>query len=289
MSSKKLHIESHPVIKNSTLIIGFSGWMDGGEVSTGTVNYLVDNFDAQECGSIEPEDFYIYSFPGDMEISELFRPYVKMENGIIKKYEPPESKFFFVPENNLILFTGKEPNLSWIDYADCMFSFCKHFSVSRIYSIGSVAGLTPHTREPRISFSTSDQNFRDFLKNTGLRPSNHDGPASFVTYLTTRAASENIKMASLVAEIPAYIEGYNPRCVETSVRLIARFLDLKLDLEEIHTISEQFEQKITELVQEQNELAEKIKELERDYDREAFDREMGNLKNWLRQQGLRAD
>lgn len=289
MSSKKLRVESHPDLKDSTLILGFSGWMDGGEVSTGTVNYLIDSFDVQECGSIEPQGFYIYSFPGDMEISELFRPFVKIENGIIKTFEPPESTFFRVPESNLILFTGKEPNLGWNDYADCILSFCKQFSVSRIYSLGSVAGLTPHTREPRITFSASNEQFRDYFLNAGLRPGNYDGPSSFTAYLTQRATKVKIDMVSLVAEIPAYIEGYNPRCVETSVRLMANFLDLKLDLDELHDISEQFEFKITELVQEQNELAEKIKELERDYDREAFDREMGDLKNWLRQQGLRAD
>jgi hypothetical protein len=51
----------------------------------------------------------------------------------------------------------------------------------------------------------------------------------------------------------------------------------------------EFEQKISELVEQQDELPEKVAELERDYDSEAFDREMGDLKNWLGRQGLRFD
>lgn len=289
MSSKKQQIQTLPIGNEATLLIGFSGWMNGGEVATGTINYLVENFETVECGSIEGENYFLYNIPGDMEISELYRPTIKIKNGIVKSYSPPENKYICIPDHNLFLFTGREPNFSWSDFADCILSFCKRFMITRIFSIGSVAGLTPHTREPRISFSASNKKFRDYIQNTGLRPGTYEGPASFTSYLTFRAALEKINMASLVAEIPAYVEGYNPRCVETSLRLMARFLNLKLDLSELHTISEQFEQKISELVIDLEELAEKITELERDYDREAFDREMGNLKNWLRQQGLRAD
>jgi proteasome assembly chaperone (PAC2) family protein len=96
-------------------------------------------------------------------------------------------------------------------------------------------------------------------------------------------------MSSLVAEIPAYVQGYNPRSIETMVKLLARLIDQKVDLDEIHTQSLEFEKKITELVDQQEELPEKVLELERDYDREAFDREMGDLKNWLGRQGLRID
>ena len=43
------------------------------------------------------------------------------------------------------------------------------------------------------------------------------------------------------------------------------------------------------MVQEQPELANTIRKLEEDYDNEIFNSEMGDLKNWLQQQGIRLD
>ena len=56
------------------MIIGLSGWMDGGEVSTGAAKYLVTHFEAERFAEIDPDVFYIYNFPGSMEISALFGP-----------------------------------------------------------------------------------------------------------------------------------------------------------------------------------------------------------------------
>ena len=48
----------------------------------------------------------------------------------------------------------------------------------------------------------------------GIHYSRYEGPASFVTYLTTRASKADIDMIALVAEVPAYLQGYkNPEAV----------------------------------------------------------------------------
>ncbi|HEX41066.1 MAG TPA: PAC2 family protein, partial [Phycisphaerales bacterium] len=75
MAAEKLRIFEKPELKQPRLLVGFSGWMDGGEVSTGTVRYLIDRLDAEKFAEIDPEGFYIYSFPGLMEVTALFRPH----------------------------------------------------------------------------------------------------------------------------------------------------------------------------------------------------------------------
>jgi len=45
---------------NATLVLSFTGWMDGGNVSTGTVERLVDLLSARQIAEIDPEPFYIY-------------------------------------------------------------------------------------------------------------------------------------------------------------------------------------------------------------------------------------
>ncbi len=289
MASDKLDIYKRPKFSNPRLLLGFSGWMDGGEVSTGTVKCFIDKLDARRFAEIEPTGFYIYSFPGSMEITALFRPNTQIKDGIIESYEIPENTFFYSEESNLILFLGKEPNLNWEDFSECIFSVCVEFGVEMIYFIGSVAGLVPHTREPRLFCSVSQAELKERFQHYGVKFANYEGPASIVTYLMTNCSKRDIKMVSLVAAVPAYVQGSNPKCIEAVTRRIAGMLELEMEFSDLTTISEEFENKLHDVVQEQPELESNIHKLEEDYDNEIFNNEMGDLKTWLEQQGIRVD
>ena len=58
MASDKLRIHKKPKLSAPRILLGFSGWMDGGEVSTGTVKYLIEKLEAQRFADIEPEGFF---------------------------------------------------------------------------------------------------------------------------------------------------------------------------------------------------------------------------------------
>jgi proteasome assembly chaperone (PAC2) family protein len=279
-----------PRLTDAGLVLGFSGWMDGGDVSTGTVDYLVTKLEAATLAEIDPGPFYIYSFPGSMEIAALFRPRVKIESGLVTEFEEPAGTFYCDAARNVILFKGKEPNMRWRDYAECLFAVVSEFDVKTAYFVGSVAGLVPHTREPRIFSSVSEEGLMPFLQRFGLTPSNYEGPGSFVTYLTTLAKDRGLQLAALVAEIPAYVQGKNIKCIAAVVRKLAAILDLAIDLGDLKVMSKKFEKRLNETVQGRPELAEQIRKIEKDYDAEVFDTSLDNdLKAWLEQQGIRLD
>ena len=96
-------------------------------------------------------------------------------------------------------------------------------------------------------------------------------------------------MVSLVAAIPAYVQGNNPKCIEAVTRRIAGMLELEIAFDDLMTMSDEFEKKLDGVVQEQPELESNIHKLEEDYDNEIFNNEMGDLKTWLEQQGIRVD
>ena len=289
MASDKLKMYKKPKLHNPRLLMGFSGWMDGGDVSTGTIQFLIEKLGAEKFAEIDPEGFYIYSFPGSMEITALFRPHTKIQNGLIKWFEAPTNAFYSSEENNLILFLGKEPNLQWEEFARCIFSVCAEFGVEMIYFIGSVAGLVPHTREPRLFCSASNAEIKEAFQHYGVKFTNYEGPASIVTYLTNSCNQQDLSMVSLVATIPAYVQGNNPKCIEAVTRRLVGMLEMEIELDDIRTISDEFEKKLSDIVQEQPELDSNIHKLEEDYDNEIFNNEMGDLKKWLEQQGIRVD
>jgi len=289
MNGDRLDIKAYPEVEGARLILGFSGWMDGGGVSTGTVKYLSEQLGARPLAEIKPQGFYIYNFPGPMEISSLFRPHSEILDGIVHTYEPPANRFRYDDVNRLILFSGKEPNLAWEAFADCLFRLGEAFRVRAVYFIGSYAGVVPHTRDPRLYASVSDPEMKSELEPHGFRFTDYEGPAHFATYLTHAAADRGIKMATLVAEIPAYIQGTNPRCIEAVVRTLAGILAVQINTDDLRQMSDGFEAKVNEAVTEKDELAEMIRKMEAQYDSEMFETQMGDLKDWLEERGIRLD
>jgi hypothetical protein len=255
-----------PTMDNATLVLSFSGWMDGGNVSTGTVERLVDLLSAPQIAEIDPEPFYIYNFPGPMEVAALFRPYVEVEDGVLKSIAMPSSKFYCHEPARLVLFVGKEPNLNWRAFGDCVFRLARRAGVSRILFVGSFGGSVPHTREPRMFISCSDAQTLAEMEPYGVRRSGYEGPGSFTSFLMSEAPAAGIKMASLIAEIPGYLQGANPLCIEAVTRRLAKIFKLPLKLDTLRSASTEWELQISSVIENDKDLAEKVHQLEHDYD-----------------------
>lgn len=289
MSADALTFYSRPLLQDGILVVGLSGWMDGGEVSTGTVEYLATSLETEQVAEISPEPFYIYNFPGSMEMAALFRPHVRIEGGLVVDHDWPENILRCAPEQNLLLFEGKEPNVRWGDFADCLFTAVELTGVKRIFFVGTVVGLVPHTRPPRLYASVSDASLLPHMTRHGCAPSNYDGPGSFMTTMMAQAPDRGVTMATLVAEVPAYVQGHNLRCIHTVVRKLAEIADLALNFHDLAEAAREFDSRIEEVVRDRSDLKELIQRMEQDYDQTISPSADAELKAWLERQGIRLD
>ena len=271
-----LQIGDLPVLEEATLVLAFNGWMDGGDVSTGTVQRLVDLLEATPVAEIDSEPFLIYSFPGSMEMAALFRPHVEIEHGLTKTIDMPANTFYCHQPGNLLLFLGKEPNLRWKTFGECILDFARRANVTRILFVGSFGGSVPHTREPRLYTTCSDAELLPEMERYGVRRSNYEGPGSFTSYLMTRASSAGLRMVSLVAEIPGYLQGANPLSIEAVTRRLAKILKLPLDLDSLRTASTEWELHVSRVIEQDEELADRVRRLEQQYDDELLELESDN-------------
>lgn len=255
-------------LQQSTLVLAFTGWMDGGDVSTGTVRHLITLLDAEPIAEIEPEHFYVYSFPGSMELAALFRPHIEIKDGLITSIDMFRPTFFCHPAANLVLFIGKEPNLRWDLFGRCLFDVARRLDVKRIVFVGSFGGAVPHTRAPRLYVTCSAPHLLEEMDPYGVRRSGYEGPGSFTSYLMTQAPQVGLEMVSLAAEIPGYLQGTNPVSIEAMARRLAKLLKLRINLDSLRAASTQWELQISSAVDQDRELAEKVHALEREYDNE---------------------
>jgi len=266
--SEILKIRKSPALDRATLVLALTGWMDGGDVSTGTVQHLVQLLHAKPIAEIDPEPFYIYNMPGPMEVAGVFRPHVEIEEGLVKKIKLPSNTFYCHAPANLILFVGKEPHLRWRTFGECVFQLARQLQVSRIVFVGSFGGAVPHTRLPRLYVSCSDASLLPEMDEYGVRRSDYRGPGSFTTYLMTQAKTVGLEMISLVAEIPGYLQGTNPASIEAVTRRRARLLRLHLDLAPLRSASTAWELQVSQIVEQNEELSATVRKLEEAYDNE---------------------
>lgn len=262
-----------PKLKDGTLVLSFSGWMDGGDVSTGTVQRLVDLLEAPEVATIDPEPFYIYNFPGSMEVTALFRPHIEIEDGLIKTFDLPSNSFYCAKESKLVLFVGKEPNLQWRSFAKCLFHYAHEVGIARILFVGSFGGAVPHTREPRLYVTSSSAEALPEMEKYGLRRTEYEGPGSFTSYLMTQAKDQQLEMHSIVAEIPGYLQGTNPMSIEAVTRRLAKILQLPLDLDSLRSVSTEWELEVSSAIEDNEELSEQVRKLEDEYDNDLLEQE----------------
>ena len=280
-----LHYECLPKMPGARMVIALDGWMDGGEVSTGTVGWLIDRLGAGEVAKhMDPDPFYLVNFPGSMEVTAMFRPYVDITDGIISTYQEPTNTFFASPEHNLILFQGEEPNNAWQLYTDCVFHVAKEVGVGSVYFIGSFGGVVPHARAEAFRHRVGRQDQTrpgspgDQVQQLRRPRQRGDPPAH-------PCADAGLTMANLSAEIPAYIEGLNAKSIEAVARKLAVILDLNLNFDKLRKTSDRWERKLNKAVAKKDELLEHIQKLEEDYDHEVFDTQMGDLKDFLKKAG----
>jgi proteasome assembly chaperone (PAC2) family protein len=268
MNSVNLEVISIPKLEDATLLVALTGWMDGGAVSTGTLRSIMDGRTLEQVARINPDTFYIYNFPGSMELTALFRPEVHMKKGMIRSLDVPTSTFLCDASANLVFFVGKEPNLRWQEFSDCIFSFVKQAGIKQIIFMGSFGGTVPHTREPRMFGAVSHKSLRPMMESYGVKLSDYRGPAGFSTLLLADATRHGVNMLSFVAEIPGYLQGVNPLSIEAVTRRLSKILNISLDFDAMRETSNTWEAQVTEAVQQDEQLAETVRKLEQAYDTE---------------------
>lgn len=271
-----LHVSSLPTMHDATLVLAFSGWMDGGDVSTGTVSRLVQLTGAQPFADIDADPFYIFNFPGSMEIAALFRPHCQMQGGLVRKFDNPTNIFYSLDTAKVVLFVGREPNLRWREFGECILRLAADVGVRRILFVGSYGGAVPHTREPHLYVTCSDKRLLPEMRQYGLRPTDYEGPGSFTTYLMTQAPQAELEMISLVAEIPSYLHGTNVSCIEAVTRRLAKFLKLPLDLDSLRVASTRWELEVSKQIEKDEDLAAQIHKLEVAYDDQLLEEDLSS-------------
>lgn len=270
-----LIMQHEPELEKPYIFIGMTGWLNAGEVSTGSIDFLRRSLRARKFAHIESRSFYVYQVPGAGP-EQMLRPRAVIEEGLIKGLELPKNEFYCCKSENdrdLILFSGFEPNLQWPDFAHAILEVARRFQAARIFFLGGVFDQVPHTRDARFFAVVSRPNLKDELNIPCLT---YAGPCSFSTLLLDLAGREGIEAAAVSVRVPPYIQNFNPKASYDLLKRIIAFTSLEIDLSSLKISGDALVETMDRAFGQNETALEQLKRLEEMFDA-ALLQEIGNV------------
>jgi len=269
------------------MLLGWRQWADAGSISSGLPKYLAQETNARKIGTIKPDGFYVFQFPGT---HDLARPIVKFEQGYPVSLETPHNDIYYaeVDGNGIIYVIGDEPHMDVERYIGAILDLAEELKVKRMVGFGGVFAEVPYDKQRTISSAYSLHSLKPELEKLSVNFSDYHGGAAIGSVLSKRAGERDMAYVSFYAFVPTYNLGQFAS-LENTIRLendfmawvgvmrrVNFFLKTRFDLSELETKSQQLIDVLNDKVEElQGLTSSAVREyfdlLSEDFDEEVFD------------------
>src|SRR5262249_11850840 len=165
------------------------------------------------------------------------------------------------PGSEHVVGIAIEPHLRWRLYVDQILALVEALHVRRVVLLGAYLADVLYSRPVAVTAVASR---RELLERHGLEGTRYDGPTGMVGLLGWELRARGIDTIALWAGLPHYIHvAPNPRGALALLERAAPVLDLKLDLAGLVEAARDCEQRMVQIVNEDPELADYVRELKR--------------------------
>ena len=253
-----VHYSKKPELRNPVVVAAFAGWNDAADAATTAVKFLIDSWKPTKFAEIEAEDFYVFTET---------RPTVSASRGKVRAITWPANHFYSFTnpkfDRDIILYLGVEPQLKWKTFTSTFLDVCKRFNISEVLLLGAFLANIPHSMEVPVSgFSSSAEKLERLLE-IDVHSSRYEGPTGMVGVLQDTFRRASIPVSSLWAAAPHYLAATpNIKVTAALLTYLNTFLSFDLDLSDIRSDAQRFEEQITMLVARDPEASAYVRKLE---------------------------
>jgi predicted ATP-grasp superfamily ATP-dependent carboligase len=171
-----------------------------------------------------------------------------------------------LPERDVVLIGGPEPNYHWRDYTARLMSLLRTVRPELVVLLGALLTDTPHSRPVPVSATASNPRVAEEL---GLDLSTYEGPTGILGVLAAECDQLGLTVVSLWASVPHYVaEPPNPKAALALLTRLEDVLNTPLETGELPEDAENWETQVNELVSDDPDIANYIAALEERRDEE---------------------
>ena len=231
-------------LRRPVVLFAFSGWNDAGDAATGVIDHLTEGYETEFSFQLDPDEYY--------DLTENRPVLVRQDNGERSiQWATTEVLVARLPDQDLVLVNGPEPNLRWKAFCAALVSAFRSINPERVIAMGAMLADAPHSRPVPVSEDGTD----------------YEGPTDIVGVLAQACRDAGLTTTSLWASVPHYVaEPPNPKATLALLQRVGEFLDNELEPGELVDGAATWESRVTVLVAEDPDVAEYVASLEVRYD-----------------------
>ncbi len=247
-----------PELRNPALIAAFAGWNDASEAATFAARFLIQQWRARKLAEIDPEEFFVFTDS---------RPHVRVAGRFQRRVDWPANEFYYHAnpdgERDYVVLVGAEPQLKWRTFTNAVLGLCRQLGIRTVITLGGQVADVPHTMPVRLSGIGSPAWLARKMRRLGIEATHYEGPTGIVGALNAACARKRLVTGSLWAPSPEYLSASpNPKVALALLRALRGLLDLQVDLTELEALEAQFDRQVAEIVAEDTELQDYVRQLE---------------------------
>jgi proteasome assembly chaperone (PAC2) family protein len=221
---------------------------------------------ATRFAEIDPEEFYDFT---------QTRPNTFLLATGARRIQWPANEFYYWQDSegdrDLLFFVGVEPNLRWRTYSGLVVDIMERCGCGTILHLGALLDAVPHTRETRLSGSSSDEAWRKALSDMGAPPSNYQGPTGITSAVMEVCKQKGYSYSSVWGHAPHYLHATpNFKVSHALLTVVDKLLSLSLDLTDIRRNATAFDHEVGKAVEQDAQIQAYVQRLEEHYDRIFF-------------------
>lgn len=250
-----------PDLHDSVVVVAFEGWNDAGDAASDAVAHLTTIWDAVSITEIDDEAYYDY---------QVNRPVIRQVSGVTRELVWPSMRIAHCRPpgsgRDIVLMHGVEPNMRWRTFCAELLAILEKLNVDTVVILGALLADTPHTRPVPVSGAAYSP---DSAARFGLTETRYEGPTGITGVFQDACVAAGIPAVSFWAAVPHYVsQPPNPKATVALLRRVEDALDIEVPLGDLPAQAEEWEQAVTEMASEDDEIAEYVASLEQRGDAE---------------------
>lgn len=248
--------------RSLTMVVVLDGFLDAGSAAVRAAQHLVDASDGPVVATFDVDQFHDY---------RARRPPMSFVRDHYEAYDAPRLVVRLLQDTAgtpFLLLHGPEPDNRWEAFCRAVLEVVERFGVTRVVGMGAVPMAVPHTRPIAI---TSHANRSDLLSGESPWRGELRVPSSAQALLEVRLGEWGHAAMGFVAHIPHYLAQMDyPRASAALLEQVEIAGRLMVDLSGLRAEAEDREAEIARYLASNEEVADVVAALERQYD--AFER-----------------
>jgi predicted ATP-grasp superfamily ATP-dependent carboligase len=150
--------------------------------------------------------------------------------------------------------------MRWRTFCAELLAIADKLNVQTVVILGALLADTPHTRPVPVSGAAYSP---DSAKAFGLEETRYEGPTGIAGVFQDACVQAGIPAVTFWAAVPHYVsQPPSPKATVALLRRVEDVLDIEVPLADLPTQAEEWEQAVSEMTAEDEEIAEYVQSLE---------------------------